>query len=128
MTEISNESEDDGRPIIGFGQVMEGTSRGHSENAEQEEYATNNDDMDDCNNMGLGKAQKRSTHQEDSGNDDDLEGVDENEEQDAMEEDDSDEEHAVIDDTRKRRSQKDKSPPSKQPPSVTTRGAKRAKK
>jgi hypothetical protein len=128
VTEISYESEDEGGPLIGFGQVMEGTSREHSEDAESEEFTTNNDDMDDCNNMGLGKAQKSSTHQEDSGNDDDLEGGDEIEEEEAGDKDDSDEEHTVIDNTKKRRSQKDKSPPSKQPPSVTTRGAKRAKK
>jgi hypothetical protein len=127
ITEISYESEDEGGPLIGFGQVVGGTSRGHSESVElEEEYATNNDDMDDNNNMGLGKAS--TTHQEDSGNDDDHED-DGNEEEDAREDDPaSDEEHPVIDITRKRRSQKDKSPPSKQPPSKKPRGAKRAKK
>lgn len=124
VKEMSYESEDEGGPLIGFGQVMEGTSsRGHSKNAESEEYTTNNGDMDDCNNMGLGKAQKSSTHQEDSGNDDDLEGGDEIEEEEARKEDDNDEEHTVIVNEKKRRSQKDV----KQPPLTTRGGAKRAK-
>ncbi len=63
VTEISNESEDEGGPLIGFGQVM---SRGDSEDVERGEYTTNTDDMDNYNNMGLGKAQKSNTHQEDS--------------------------------------------------------------
>ncbi len=58
VTEISYESEDEGGPQTGFGQVM---SRGDSKNVERGEYTTNNDDMDiyNNNNMDLGKTQEK---------------------------------------------------------------------